>query len=859
MNRIVRIFFLVSLLSAIGLSVLALPAHADRTQTGGAVVKDDKDKKKGADNKAIEIDINDFLDDHSKKVLEDIKAGRFRPALGREEEVASANSGLGLDERKARTVTLVGDDFNGKSTVVDQLASEHPEDTIWRFKSELLDNYPEDQQKEIVHKAIQEVEKRTLEKTSGRTIFYVHNASAMNTEAKPIAALTQAINQRRGVRMLIETNYATNEEIFVKDQKIKKRIKQDTLKPAQYDSVIFHLRKVKGPLQERYKVMIPDQTLAEVARLAMRFYPNSPFEAAENILGNAAYRTVQELRNNTTEAMKFRNQKIAIQSEIESIEADIKADPDKKFEGKPTYSEKLKEANDRLIDTETKLSNLTRPDITTAAQIAQIDRDIDDLKVQLAENKEGVGATQFKDEEARRINDEISKKSKERVNLLDVQEQIRLGEFRPSNQVTLRHAQVYVSEHMKIPLSVLTISIDEALKNLLAIKNTVIGQGHIIEQAAESIAANRAERAMEEELARRKGEEYFAKPIWSAMFAGSTGTGKTELVKQIAKQLGIPESDILRFDMNEYKEKHAASRLIGPPPGYVGFEEGGLLTNGVAEREYRVILFDEIEKAHPELFEILMSALDEGHITSGQGKKVRLGNTIILFTTNLGQELTTLDSTRLIIMAKGDPKIKNRFTPEQIEKMSEMQLRQMLFKSLAQRTWGDAVAVRVNNLMVTNNHTEDSISTIVRQSFQKLAKNFGDYYKVKLFISENAMAEIESKYSVNEGARGVKQAFRDEISNKLNLMARDLQPGEAVLVDFFEGKWDFVKASPEDVSRIVLETKAQVEERRVNVLNEIVKNQGEAAAKTAHPYNRYFDEDFMVRNAVAKILKRFRK
>lgn len=863
MNRLVRILFLVTLLSAIGLSFLALPSHADGlTQTGGNTSKTDKEKKKADESKPIEIDINDFLDDHSKKVLADFKAGKLGRALGREDEVASANSGLGVDDKKTRTVTLVGDEYNGKSTVVNQLIFENPEDTFLRLKTEKFANMPEDQQKQVINMAIEEVEKRTLEKLHGRTIFYVDNADALNVgegSGKPISALVQAINHRRGVRMLIETGYATNEEIFNKDRRVRKRIKQDTLKPAQYDSVVYSLRRTKTGLQERYKVMVPDQTLAEVARLAMRFYPHSPYEAAQSILANAAYRTVQELRNNTTEAMKLRNKIIGLEEEERSIREDIKNDPEKKFEGKPSYSERLIEVAQKLEDANQKLNDLKSPDPTTAGQIAELDRQMDELKVQLQEAEEGLGALEHKNEEIKDLNEKIATKSKERIRLLEVQEEIRLQQFRPSNQVTLRHAQVYVSEQMKIPLSVLTINIDEALKNLLAIKNTVIGQGHIIEQAAESIAANRAERAMEEELARRKNEEYFAKPIWSAMFAGSTGTGKTELAKQIAKQLGIPESDILRFDMNEYKEKHSASRLIGPPPGYVGFEEGGLLTNGVAEREYRVILFDEIEKAHPELFEILMSALDEGHITSGQGKKVRLGNTIILFTTNLGQELTTLDRTKLVLLAKGDPKVKLTWKNEQIEKMSEMQLRQILFKALAQKTWGDAVAVRVNNLMVTNNHNDESISTIIRQSFEKLSKNFADYYKVKLFLSDSALTEIADRYSVNEGARGVKQAFRDEISNKLNLMARELKKGEAIVVDFHDGKWDFVKSTPEEVARIVLETKAQVDERRGNVYNEIVKNHGEAEAKTGHPFARYFDEDFMVRNAAAKALKRFRK
>jgi ATP-dependent Clp protease ATP-binding subunit ClpC len=415
---------------------------------------------------------------------------------------------------------------------------------------------------------------------------------------------------------------------------------------------------------------------------------------------------------------------------------------------------------------------------------------------------------------------------------------------------------------LKVPLSVLSVNIEEALNSLNLIKGRVIGQDHIIEAAATSIAAKRQERKRLEDLARKRGEEFFSKPIWSAMLAGSTGTGKTEIAKQIAKQLGIPESDLLRFDMNEYQEKHTISRLIGAPPGYVGYDAGGKLTNAVMEREYRVILFDEIEKAHPDIFTALMTMLDEGHMTDAQGRKVRFGNTIIIFTTNLGQHYTVLNRMQLFALAK-ERMQELDVTLLELEKMNEMQLRLTLFKGDARARWDHAQVARLDDMLMTNNHTSEAIEQIVRNLFKQLVKDYADFDKVKLFITDAALKQIEDSYKVTTGARGVKDAYKKMVTDPLNILAPKLKEGDVVTIAFTDGKMDYIVTSKEDFERAKSLQSEEITGRRQLIREELHKSSSDVGPKqemaSGREAKRLFSTEYQVHDVMVHVLRRFRK
>jgi ATP-dependent Clp protease ATP-binding subunit ClpA len=509
---------------------------------------------------------------------------------------------------------------------------------------------------------------------------------------------------------------------------------------------------------------------------------------------------------------------------------------------------------------------LTKGDSTFAAEIQEMIREQEDKIERREELEERRHRNPQVRQEYNQLDQEISQLTTRIREAQLAQKAIRESGLKPTKVVTLRQVQIVAAAFLKIPLSVLSVNVDEALNSIGLIKNRVFGQDHIIDAAAERIAANREERVLEEAKARKLGKEYFSKPIWSAMFAGSTGTGKTEISKQIAIQLGIPESDLLRFDMNEFQEAHSISRLIGSPPGYVGYDAGGALTNAVMEREYRVILFDEIEKAAPEIFTALMTMLDEGHMTDSQGRKVRFGNTIVLFTTNLGQEYTTLNRTQLFLLAKERMRELD-VTLEELQKMNERDLRLTLFKGDARKKWGEPQVARIDNMLMTNNHTPERIKEIVRSRFKEMAADWAEFKNKRIFITEAALNHIADSYKVTEGARGVQRAYRKLLSDPLNILSRNVNKGDVITVDLVDGRMDFVVTTGDDFERAKMIPNQETSERRRFIREQILKNPGgvgranqelKLMASGVKP-EQMFNNEFIIRDVMVHVLRRFRK
>jgi ATP-dependent Clp protease ATP-binding subunit ClpB len=873
MNRLARILFLVSLISAAGLAMLSLNTHADpnnstpRTQTAGGG-NAQKPRESGAltDSAPVKFNLDDLIEDYSDKVLKEVKAGKVPNAIGRELEIAQAERGT---DEKSGSVLFLGDNRSGKSTVVKAIAAERTDFRIWRLKLETL--YEMDskaEQSSAIKKVILGLEKKHAENPHTKDILYIDNVTALNqgasVEVRPINSIIEAIASRRGVPMWIETDGPTNRDVFMSNASIYDRMTVDEVKSAKFDAVVFHLRSMKSDIERTYGVIIHDSTLAETARLSVRFYTNNPFDAAESLLKNAAHRTAQELKGNSTEAMRTRSELIQLQAEKQSILTDIQNDPSGQYEETPgQHKKRLQQVENKIAELSSKASSLTKSDPTLAATIEEMRREKDEKVERLAE----LEGRKFKNseitQEYNRLEQEIENLTTRMRNAQLADKEIRESGIKPSKLVTLRQVQIVTSEFLKIPLSVLSVNIEEALNSLNLIKGRVIGQDHIIDAAATSIAAKRQERKRLEDLARKRGEEFFAKPIWSAMLAGSTGTGKTEIAKQIAKQLGIPESDLLRFDMNEFQEKHSISRLIGSPPGYVGYDAGGALTNAVMEREYRVILFDEIEKAAPEIFTALMTMLDEGHMTDSQGRKVRFGNTIIIFTTNLGQQYTVLNRAQLFSLAKERMQELDVTLPE-LEKMNEMQLRLTLFKGDARARWDHAQVARIDDMLMTNNHTSEAIEQIVRNLFKQLVKDYADFDKVKLVITDAALKQIEDSYKVTTGARGVKDAYKKMVTDPLNILAPKLTEGDVVTIAYIDGKMDYIVTSKEDFKRARSLHAEELTERRRLIREELHKNYGDVGPKQEttvsgrHP-KRLFSREYQVHDVMVHVLRRFRK
>jgi ATP-dependent Clp protease ATP-binding subunit ClpB len=252
------------------------------------------------------------------------------------------------------------------------------------------------------------------------------------------------------------------------------------------------------------------------------------------------------------------------------------------------------------------------------------------------------------------------------------------------------------------------------------------------------------------------------RPIGSFMFLGPTGVGKTELTKALAEFLFDDEHALVRLDMSEYMEKHSVARLIGAPPGYVGYDEGGVLTEAVRRRPYQVVLFDEIEKAHPDVFNVLLQVLDDGRLTDGQGRTVDFRNTIIIMTSNLGSEfLVNLNENESVELVRGKvlDAVKGAFRPEFLNRIDDI----ILFHRLQRAHMGDIVTIQLSRLGALLKDRD-----------------------IDLMLTDKGREWLANEgYDPAYGARPLKRVIQREVQDRLAeaILAGDVRDGQKVYVD----------------------------------------------------------------------------
>ena len=323
-----------------------------------------------------------------------------------------------------------------------------------------------------------------------------------------------------------------------------------------------------------------------------------------------------------------------------------------------------------------------------------------------------------------------------------------------------------VSKWTGVPVdSMLASEKDKLLKMEDFLRTFVVGQDHALEIISKAVRRSRAGIADKD------------KPIGSFLFIGPTGVGKTELTKALATFLFNDKKAILRIDMSEYMEKHSVARLIGSPPGYVGYEEGGKLTETVRRRPYQVILFDEVEKAHPDVFNILLQVLDEGRLTDGQGRTVDFKNTLIILTSNLGSQLiSSLPADKDVNEIKDEIMVfvRESFKPEFINRLDEI----ILFNKLKKENMADIVDIQLERLK--DLLSEKNISIEVTP-------------KLKLWLADKGFDEVY-------GARPLKRVIQNNIQNFIaeKLILGEIIPKDNIILNLQDGEIVSIKKKNKD-------------------------------------------------------------
>jgi len=363
-------------------------------------------------------------------------------------------------------------------------------------------------------------------------------------------------------------------------------------------------------------------------------------------------------------------------------------------------------------------------------------------------------AAKLRDEE-QKLREEIENERKEWVN----KRSIEVGTVGEEEIADI------ISSWTGIPVSKLAVEESERLVHLEEVLHQrVIGQEEAVQAVSRAVRRARA------------GLKNPQRPIGSFVFLGPTGVGKTELARALAEAMFGSEDAVIRLDMSEYMEKHAVSRMIGSPPGYVGYDEGGQLTEKVRRKPYSVILLDEIEKAHPDVYNILLQILEDGRLTDGQGRTVDFRNTIVIMTSNVGADVIKNTKKVGFVSAIDEAENYNRMKERVMEQLKQ--------------TFRPELMNRIDEIIVFSNLNEEELHQIINLLLKDLSKRVEDNgYTVTI---TDAAREVIMKegYEPAYGARPLKRAIQKLVEDKISeeILKRTVQPGDTVVVDGVDGK-----------------------------------------------------------------------
>ena len=698
-------------------------------------------------------DTYNSLNKYAKNLTQLAHSGKLDPVIGRDEEIRRVLQIL--SRRTKNNPMLVGEPGVGKTAIAEGLAhrivnGDVPENlkdkTIYsldmgaliagaKYKGEF-----EERLKSVV---------KEVTSSDGNIILFIDEIHTLvgaggGEGAMDAANILKPALARGELRAIGATTLDEYQKYFEKDKALERRFQKVMVEEPDTESAISILRGIKEKYEAHHKVRIKDEAIIAAVELSERYIPNRYLpDKAIDLMDEAAAKLRMEI-NSKPEELDVLDRKI-MQLEIE-IEA-IKRENDE---------EKLRMLNaevGNLREERNALFTKWQGEKTLVDEIQAAKNNIENYKIE-AERAEREG-NYGKVAELR-----YGKITQEEEKLEALQKEIDKHEMTMiKEEVTREDIAEVIAKWTGVPVTKMMQGEREKLLHLEEeLHKRVVGQEEAIAAVSDAIRRSRA------------GLQDPKKPIGSFLFLGTTGVGKTELAKALAEYLFDDENAMTRIDMSEYQEKHAVSRLVGAPPGYVGYDEGGQLTEAVRRRPYSVVLLDEIEKAHPDTFNILLQVLDEGRLTDNKGRTADFKNTIIIMTSNMGSHL----------IQESFEKYKD--TEEATEKAKEEVLQ------LLKQTVRPEFINRIDDIVMFTPLTQDNIKQIVRLQLGGI---------IKLVARENITLEATNEaidylakrgYDSQFGARPVKRVIQKEVMNALSkeILQGNIKAGSLVLIDSFD-------------------------------------------------------------------------
>ncbi|MBS1626701.1 MAG: ATP-dependent chaperone ClpB [Bacteroidetes bacterium] len=696
------------------------------------------------------------LQKYAKNLNEMARNGKLDPVIGRDEEIRRTLHIL--SRRSKNNPILVGEPGVGKTAIAEGLAMRVVNgDVPENLKNKII--YALDMGQLIAgakykgefEERLKAVVKEVAE-SDGEIILFIDEIHTLigaggGEGAMDAANILKPALARGELRAIGATTLNEYQKYFEKDKALERRFQKVMIDEPSVEDAISILRGLKDRYETHHHVRIKDEAIIAAVELSHRYI-------TDRFLPDKAIDLIDE------SAAKLRLEMNSMPEELDSLERQIRQ--------LEIEREAIKREND-----ETKLKELS-------TEIANLIVERDTFKAKWKEEKELVEKIQtakanienlkLEAEQAER-NGDFGKVAEIRYGRIKEQEKIideqskqlaSLSDKRlMKEEVDAEDIAENIAKATGIPVTKMLQSDKEKLLNLEEhLHERVVGQEEAITAVADAIRRSRA------------GLQDPKKPIGSFIFLGTTGVGKTELAKALAEYLFDDESMMTRIDMSEYQEKHTVSRLVGAPPGYVGYDEGGQLTEAVRRKPYSVVLLDEIEKAHPDVWNVLLQVLDDGRLTDNKGRVVNFKNTIIIMTSNIGSHLIQEAFEKVNeknieeIAASAKTEVMNllrqTIRPEFLNRVDEI----IMFQPLLKNEIKGIIKIQLNNL-----------EQLVAQSGIQL--KFSDY--LLDFLAENG-------YDPTFGARPLKRLIQKEIVNQLSkkILAGDIDKNKPVLVDVFD-------------------------------------------------------------------------
>lgn len=691
---------------------------------------------------------NNPLEKYGRNLTKEAREGKIDPVIGRDSEIR--NCQRILSRRKKNNPVLIGKPGVGKTAIVEGLAQrivnkDVPEPLQGRtifaldMASLVAGAKYRGQFEERLKSVIDEVKK-----SEGQIIMFIDElhtiVGAGKTEGSMDASnIMKPMLARGEIKVIGATTLNEYRENIEKDGALERRFQKVLVDEPSVEDTISILRGIKDKYEIYHGIRIQDQAVIAAAELSNRYITDRFLPDKAIDLMDEACATVRTEIDTMPEYLDEEKRRI-LQVQIE-IAALKKEDDEKSKKRLESLEKELADANERYKAD----FNKWKSQKDSINSVKDIKEEIDKVKVEIEKaerNYDFEKLSELKYGKLTELENKLKEKEKDQKDNSSIKE-----------EVTDEDIADVVSNWTNIPVNKLVESERSKILGLAdKLHERVIGQDEAVESVSNAI------------IRARSGLKDINKPIGSFIFLGPTGVGKTELAKSLAEAMFDSEKNMIRIDMSEYMEKYSVSRLIGAAPGYVGYEEGGQLTEAVRRNPYSVILFDEIEKAHPDVFNILLQVLDDGRLTDSQGRTVNFKNTIIIMTSNIGssylidglKEDGSIDEENRKLV---DSSLRNSFKPEFLNRIDDI----VMFKPL----------------------TGDQIYKIIDLQIADISKRL-ESRDITIELSKPAHEYILDKsYDVEYGARPIKRFLQANIETNLGrkIIEGNIMEGDHVIID----------------------------------------------------------------------------